>query len=414
MRRTTIRSATVAAITALLTVPVVLVAAAALAAGPIVDRAGQALRTDPVYVDPDAGGTVSGGDAGRIRDEVRAGSHPVYVAVLPAAVLQEAGGDPNDVVTALRTATGLRGTYAVLAGNAFRAASDVLPRGQASDLATQVFRQHRGEGAAAVLREYVRSVQRLETSAVDRPPSGGGADEVFAREGDGGDGGGGGGGGRGVSVLLLLLVVGAVAGGGALLWRRRRKERERRERLQGLRRDLQADLQLVADDVLALEPQVAMHPDAREDYDAGAARYRWAQAAIDAIDDPDDVPRIRRALSEGQYAFARARARIDGREPPPPPPELQVQGSRGEPVVEIDDYGRPAYAGYGGGWYGGGFFGGSDLFTGLLLGSMLGGGWGFGGGGGQAYERGYEEGREDAAQEDAGDSGDGDFGGGDF
>ncbi|HEX2273941.1 MAG TPA: LPXTG cell wall anchor domain-containing protein, partial [Acidimicrobiales bacterium] len=401
MRRGTIRSAVVAVATVLVVLLALSAMGIAVAAGPIIDRAGQALRTDAVYVDPDAQRTVSAEDAERIRDEVRAGSHPVYVAVLPGAVLQEAGGDPNDVVTALRRATGLRGTYAVLAGNAFRAASDVLPRGQAGDLATEVLRQHRDDGAGTVLREFVSSVQRLETSALDRPGADGQAGDAPAEDG-GGDGGS--------SVLPLLLVGGAAVGGGALLWRRRRKEQERRERLEGLRRDLRLDLQLLADDVVALEPQVAMHPDAREDYDAGATRYRWAQAAVDAIDDPDDVPRIRRALTEGQYAFARARARIDGREPPPPPPELRVQGPRGEPAVEVDEDGRPAYMGYGGGWYGGGFFGGSDLFTGLLLGSMLGGGWGWGGGGGYGYERGYEEGRGDAAQDDGGDSGEGDFG----
>ncbi|HEX2023612.1 MAG TPA: hypothetical protein VHF00_02840 [Acidimicrobiales bacterium] len=401
MRRGTRRSTVAAA-------AVILVLAAtgtATAAGPIVDRAGQALRSDPVYVDPDAQDIVPAADAERIRDEVRAGTHPVYVAVLPAAVLQEAGGNPNGVVNALQGATGLRGTYAVLAGTSFRATSTVVPGGQASDLATEVFREHRGEGPAAVLREYVSGVQRLEPSAVDRPSSDGQGDAPAD------DGGGG-----GSSVLPLLLLGGAAGGGGYLLWRRRRKEQERQQQLEGLRRDLRLDLQLLADDVVTLEPQVAMHEDAREDYDAGAARYRWAQAAVEAVDDPDDVPRIQRALAEGQYAFARARARIDGREPPPPPTELRAQGPRGEPAVEIDDYGRPAYMGYGGGWYGGGFFGGSDLFTGLLLGSMLGGG-GFGWGGGGGYERGYEEGREDAAQEDGGDSGDvggGDFGGGDW
>lgn len=73
---------------------VVLLAALALApsalAGPIVDRAASALASDPVYVDPAATKTITPAQAARVRDEIRTrGDGPIYIAVLPAAALDE-------------------------------------------------------------------------------------------------------------------------------------------------------------------------------------------------------------------------------------------------------------------------------------------------------------------------------------
>ena len=103
-----------------------------------VDAAANALRSNPVYVDSGAerGGDV---DVDRLRSRIRQGDTPIFVAVLPAAALNEAGGDANRLPTVLAQRVGLRGTYAVVAGSSFRAGSNVLPEGQAGSLATASF-----------------------------------------------------------------------------------------------------------------------------------------------------------------------------------------------------------------------------------------------------------------------------------
>ena len=140
---------------------------------------------------------------------------------------------------------------------------------------------------------------------------------------------------------------------------------------------------MLASDVVALEDQVDLHPEARPDYDAAVMRYQSAQAAIERADDDVDFVRVRRVIDEGRYAMNRARAIVEGREPPAPPAELTRPGSHNEPPVQVDEQGQPFYAGAGVPFYGGGgwFGGGGGLLTGLLLGSMMGGGFGGWGGG---------------------------------
>ncbi len=225
---------------------------------------------------------------------------------------------------------------------------------------------------------------------VDRVNQSAGGSSTGSRQGrfEGSEGSGGSSGG-GTGLLLPVLLVGAVGGGGGyVLWRKRKKAREA-EAVQDARESLRPELQLLADDVLDLEPDVALHPDAQGDYDAAVSRYRAANAAMDQVRSMAQVDRLRRVLAEGNYAMARARARVDGREPPPPPPELAAAGPNREPAVVVDERGEPAYAGYGGGWYGGGgWFGGGDMLTGILIGSALGGG-GFGWGGGYGHDHGH-------------------------
>lgn len=359
------------------------------------DAAAAALRGNSVYVDGSAemAGQV---DADRLRALIRRGEAPIFVAVLPASALGESGGNVNSLPGVLARRVGLQGTYAVVAGNSFRADSNVLPSSRARDLATKAFDDRRSQGVGAVLETFVERVNTAGASG-----SGGG------NSSDGGSDGGGGGGGSGG--LLLLLALG---GGGLFLWSRSRTKTRRqteRKEMEADRQLLQAELSVLGSDVIELEPHVTLHPDARPDYDAGVTRYQSAVAAMEYADDQVDLVRVERVIDEGRYAMARARARIDGREPPPPPENLTRPGRHDEPALDVDERGEPVYVGYGGmPWYGGGgwFGGGSGLLTGLMLGQMLGGGFG-GWGGGWGHGGGNEGG-------DGGDSGGGDWGGGDF
>lgn len=55
---------------------------------------------------------------------------------------------------------------------------------------------------------------------------------------------------------------------------------------------LRAELSVLADDVLRLEPQIALHADVRDDYESVTHRYRVAQAALDQSEAAVDLVRV--------------------------------------------------------------------------------------------------------------------------
>ena len=371
---------------------------AAAQAGGVLDRAVVGLRSSPVYVDP-AAEKARDVDVNRLRRRVSSAGTPIFVAVLPAAAAEESGGDAGRVATELGRRLRSNGTYAVVTGTSLSAASSILPAGRAGAIAGDARQAHSPDDVEAVLADFVDRVA-AETGST----AGGGEPRPF-------DEGAGDGEGGGPNILLILLLL-AAGGGGFYLWqRKRRRDDAARDAEEAEDRELlEAELSVLADDVMSLEPQVAVHPEAAEDYEAGASRFRVAQAALAQADDPIDLVRVRRVVDEASYAMSRARARVQGREPSPPPPDLARPGRHGEPAVDVDDDGRPAYVGYGSPFYGGGWFGGGGgLFTGLFLGQMLGGGWG----GGHDTNV-YVEGDGGGDGGDGGDFGGGDFGGGDF
>ena len=138
---------------------------------------------------------------------------------------------------------------------------------------------------------------------------------------------------------------------------------------------LRAELSVLADDVIRLEPQVALNEKSRDDYEAATHRYRVAQAALDDAKEPVDLARVQRVVDEANWSMSRARAILEGRQPPAP---LQRPGPHGEPAVGVDDGHQAVYVGSSAEFRSGWFSAGGGLFGGLLLGSMLGGasgGW---------------------------------------
>ena len=270
---------------------------------------------------------------------------------------------------------------------AFRAGSSELAAGEAGELAAAALEAN-GDDTAAVLDDFVERVGDAAGSASGSGESGGDDD---------GSGGG---------WVLPVVLVGGVGAAGLLVWRRSRRRRaDEAERVRAEAADrqlLRAEVSVLADDVVRLEPEIQLHPDARNDFDAAVSRYRAAQAALDYTDEPVDMVRVARVVAEARYSMDRARAIVEGRQPPAPPEDLQRPGVHGEPAVTLDADRQPAYVGYPGGFAGGWFGGTSGLFTGLLLGSLLSGGFGGWGAGGTTIIN------------EADDGGDGDFGGGDF
>ena len=413
-----------------------LAAAAALApaasAGPIVDRAAEALADDPIYVDADAERPISSSEADELRDRIaRADAGPIYVAILPEAARDEAGGDPAEVARSLARALGRGGTYAVVVGDQFRAGSTT--REGVARLADEAYAEHRDEGVGPTLLAFVDSLGQ------------GGA--------EGGDDGG-----RGAGALVLPLL--AVGGIGFFLYRRKKRRQEEADDFGDVRRAAQDDLLALADDIRALDLDVKMPgvpEEAARDYEQALNAYERADAALDHARRPEDLEAVSAAVEEGRYAIAAAKARLEGRPLPerrapcffdprhgPSSRDVEWAPPYGEPRLvpaceadaqmverglepaprEVTVGGRtrpywdapPQYGPWAGGYFGG--FGG--LFPGILLGSMLGGAFappvyvdqgGDVGGGGDWGGGDFGDGDFGGG---GGDFGGGDFGGGDF
>ena len=184
----------------------------------------------------------------------------------------------------------------------------------------------------------------------------------------------------GVFLLLLPALV--------LLWvliamARRPAERRRQRRAADAesprpsRAMLRAEVSVLADDVVRLEPRVALCEAARDDFDAATQRFRVAEVALNDAGDDLDLVRLQRLVDEATWSMSRARALVDGRKPPEPSTTLQRQGVRGEPPIQLDEYERPRYVGSPSEFHSGWFGVGGGLFSGLLLGTTLDedGGW---------------------------------------
>lgn len=396
----------------------------------VADRVIEGLRQDPVFVDPAASGELSDSEADEIRQQIeQADAGPIYVAVLPESARNQAGGSTEALLTEIAEGMGERGTYVVIAGTELRAGSTEFERGVIPDIANDAVQQNRGNGAAAVLSDFVAGVGEASTSG-------------------GGSSGGGGGGGFGAVPLVLLA-----AGGGAVAYSMSKKKKQRaaeeQRQLEEVKAVAMEDLVALGDDLRALDLQVEMpdaDPRAKQEYVTALGHYETATRNLDRAQRPQDLQQVTEALTEGRYAIDASEARLQGREPAPRRAMCFFDPRHGPSVEDVmwtPDHGAPREVpacaadarlvkqgqsphgrevtvagqrvpywdapGYYGPWAGGYFggFGGGGLLQGLLIGQMLGGFGGWGGG----YHSGWDGGGGDGG---GGDGGFGDFGGGGF
>ncbi len=403
----------------------------------LVGRAAQALRDDPVYVDPGATRILSEQAAERLRQRIaRTGAGPMYIAVLPQAARAEAGGDTSAVLQQLFRALRRPGTYAVVAGSQFRAGSTrVLPPDTARELADEAFAAHGEEGVEATLADFVGRVGEVRQGR-DRDASEEGAERSSG------------------TPQLLLLVLLAVAGLGFFALRGRARAGRRalpQADFAEVRAAAREDLLALADDIRALDLDIEM-PDAsqeaKHDYGRALECYERADRSLDRARRPEDLEAVSAAIEEGRFAMASAKARLEGRAPPdrrppcffdprhgPSTREVEWAPPEGQPrpvpaceadALRVEEGGEPearevmvggervpywnapgSFGPWAGGYYGGLSAG---LLPALLIGSMLGGTLGFPG----AAHGGSGDWGGDGGDGDLGDFGGGDFGGGDF
>ena len=73
---------------------------------------------------------------------------------------------------------------------------------------------------------------------------------------------------------------------------------------------IRAELSVLADDVVRLEPQVALHDEARHDFETATQRFRVAQAAMAQEPTEAILRRVQPLVDEARDAMARVRATL--------------------------------------------------------------------------------------------------------
>ena len=248
----------------------------------------RSLRSDPVYVAPEARDALSAADERKLESVVDHDARgPLYVAVLPASA-----GSASAVGRKLAGELGT-GAFAIVVGRRFiggATAGAGLDQGVAPALAGQAFRAHRSEGLAATLEDYVRRVGEARANG--------------GRDAGGGDGGGG-------SPAGLLVLIGVLGGGFALFStaQRRRRRRAEAERLAALRRTADEDRAALGEDIRALDLDVEMpgaDPAAKADYGRAVDAHVRAGELLSAARAPADFEAAAQQLEEGRWAMESA------------------------------------------------------------------------------------------------------------
>ncbi|WP_432101837.1 hypothetical protein [Streptomyces sp. bgisy091] len=438
----------------ILTAALLAMSSTAHAAPATIDGAAQALRQDPVYVDPAAAGQLPASQEAALEKKITDADKPVFVAVLPATSQYP----PENLLQNLRSDTGITGVYAVRLGDGFDAGADpqVMPTRAVDNLTTAVKAPGSDTDTATQLNAFVdRAVEQARGSAPASWSGGGTADDGAA---------------SGAPVAGLVVLGGVVLAGTATAFtvvrrNRKRKEEEERAALEKLRVVVDEDITAYGEtlDRLDFHPGEKGADDAmRADYESALDSYENAKSRMGEARHPSDVRGVTQALEDGRFSLAVLEARRKGRALPARRPPCffdprhgpsvadvrwtpsggtarevpvcgadQVRLREGEDpmsrTVDVGDGRRrpyweagPAYGPWAGGYFGGGLLPG--LLVGTMLGSMLStpayaaeyGGGDFGGGGGGDWSGGDFSGSDfDSSGFGGGGFGDGGgFGGG--
>ena len=270
MAATSERHRPAGALSLLLLSALLALASPAVAAAQTVQDAASALRSDHVYVAPDAE-LADQVDAAALRNQI--GDQQVFIAVLPEGAVD---GSPGRTLGELRQAVGENGRYALAVGDDFR----TIPADA-------------GEAARAA---HPDDLQAALTQFLDESES---------------SGSGGGAGGAIFAVIAGLVLLGVLVGGATLLLTRRRERAARNDGRSEVGEINQTDdFVRLGDQIRALELDITL---------GDAGRVPTTTAPLDAYTRANDLQRrgdeagANRALDEGLAAIAAAREHIAGR-----------------------------------------------------------------------------------------------------
>ncbi|MGW3802542.1 hypothetical protein, partial [Streptomyces clavifer] len=309
----------------ILTAAVLAMSPAAPAAAPAtVDEVGQALREDPVYVDPAAAGRLSAAQEGALERKILNADKPVFVAVLPAT----SEFPEQNLLQNIRTDTGITGVYAVRLGDGFDAGADpqVMPVRAVDNLTTAV-------KAPAVDTDTVTQLNAFVDRAVEQAR--GSAPASWS------DGGGDTAGGTATTGLVVLGAVAVAGGAGAyavVRRNRRRKQEEERASLEKLRVVVDEDITAYGEtlDRLDFHPgEAGADDEMRADYERALDSYEDAKSRMGDARHPSDVRGVTRALEDGRFSLAVLEARRRGRELPARRPPCFFDPRHGPSVADV-------------------------------------------------------------------------------
>ena len=266
------------------------------------DDVGRALRSDPLYVDPQAEISLSAAGQADIRSAIDGAGTPIFVAVLPTAALTSANNDPNVALDRLRSATGRPGTYAVLIGTSnsdfgFQARSTV---GTVGDLANEAYLENPGDPAATIL-SFVDAVAGRSAAGDFTSPGAAGASRTGSA--------------ANVWPLLIILGLAGVAAGGAVWITRRRAKQKLAISTAAVRKTLDEDITAYGEALDALDPDLSdprLGDEGRQDLQAALDHYEQAKYAAVGMTKPDDAVNVTSALDEGRWRVACVAARLAG------------------------------------------------------------------------------------------------------
>jgi hypothetical protein len=195
-------------------------------------EAASCLAANPVCVERGASPTLTPAQAGALRRRIESeGAGPLYVAVVPARALDEAGGSANALLGQIADDLGRQGTYTVVAGRHLRAASTGSEGFSGADLATAAVDAHRSQGLYAILTDLVDRV-----ASARRGVSGGASGSGQSTGGSGS-----------ATIIVIVVLVGLVAV--VALLRRRGRRRRETQQLEEVKQAAREDLLALGEDL---------------------------------------------------------------------------------------------------------------------------------------------------------------------
>jgi hypothetical protein len=288
-------------------------------AGRYVDRSASALQRDLVYVDSAARRTLPAAAEAALRERVRQAGTPIYVAVLPAAALREAGNNPDRLAAAIAAAVGRGGTVVVAAGNKTGAGSNTLQPGLASAAVRAASRAHRGN-VPATLADFVGRVDKAVAEEVPFWRSLWGRPLI-----------------RPLAYLVgaLIVVTLAIAFTSNALRRRDRGRGSGFADVQALARE---DVVALGEDLRNLDVGLQVESDNRQalrDYSRAHESFQHGVEAFERAATPNDFAPVSTGLEAARFYMTVARARFEGREPPRRRPPCFFDTRHGPSVDDV-------------------------------------------------------------------------------
>ena len=286
-------------------------------AGRYVNRAVSGLGRDHVYVDRAARRAIPAASVTALRNRVERAGTPIYVAVLPATALREAGGNADRLAQAILAALRGGGTVAVSAGGHNGAASNTLDPGTAPAALRAANQAHRGDLAGTMLDFAGRA---------DAAASAGEPfwltiwDQPFVRP---------------IALIIGLVLLVLLVNVGVNMFRRRFSGRT--SGFIDVRALAREDMTALGDDLRNLEVGLEAEGNlpATRDYTRAHESFQQAAEAFERASSPNDFAPVSTALEAARYYMTLARARFEGRDLPQRRPPCFFDTRHGPSVDDV-------------------------------------------------------------------------------